>query len=42
MKLRMPAKLGDKNPKPNLAIFITNTSPGGNWKDQGYHRFGGG
>ena len=41
MKLRMPTKLGYKNPKHILAIFVTNTYPGGYWEDQGYNWFGG-
>jgi len=41
MKLRMPTKLGYKNPKHIQAIFITNTYPGGYWEDQGYNWFGG-
>jgi len=41
MKLRMPTKLGYKNPKYIKAIFVTNTYPGGYWEDQGYNWFGG-
>jgi DMSO/TMAO reductase YedYZ molybdopterin-dependent catalytic subunit len=41
MKLRMPTKLGYKNPKHIQAIFVTNTYPGGYWEDQGYNWFGG-
>jgi len=41
MKLRMPTKLGYKNPKHNMAMFVTNTYPGGYWEDQGYNWFGG-
>ena len=41
MKLRMPTKLGYKNPKHIRAIFVTNTNPGGYWEDQGYNWFGG-
>ncbi len=41
MKLRMPTKLGYKNPKYIKAIFVTNTFPGGYWEDQGYNWFGG-
>jgi DMSO/TMAO reductase YedYZ molybdopterin-dependent catalytic subunit len=40
-KLRMPTKLGYKNPKHINAIFVTNTYPGGYWEDQGYNWFGG-
>ncbi len=41
MKLRMPTKLGYKNPKHIQSIFVTNTYPGGYWEDQGYNWFGG-
>ncbi|MFC0401410.1 molybdopterin-dependent oxidoreductase [Paraburkholderia rhizosphaerae] len=41
MKLRMPTKLGYKNPKYVTEIFVTNTYPGGYWVDQGYNWFGG-
>ena len=41
MKLRMPTKLGYKNPKHINVIEITNTYPGGYWEDQGYNWFGG-
>jgi DMSO/TMAO reductase YedYZ molybdopterin-dependent catalytic subunit len=41
MKLRMPTKLGYKNPKHIQAIFVTNTNPGGYWEDRGYNWFGG-
>ena len=41
MKLRMPTKLGFKNPKHIAAIFVTNSYPGGYWEDQGYNWFSG-
>ena len=41
MKLRMPTKLGYKNPKHIQAMFVTNTYPGGYWENQGYNWFGG-
>jgi DMSO/TMAO reductase YedYZ molybdopterin-dependent catalytic subunit len=41
MKLRMPTKLGYKNPKHITGIFVTNMYPGGYWEDQGYNWFGG-
>jgi len=41
MKLRVPTKLGFKNPKHIQAIFVTNTYPGGYWEDQGYNWFSG-
>lgn len=41
MKLRIPTKLGFKNPKHIAAIFVTNDYPGGYWEDQGYNWFSG-
>ena len=41
IKLRMPTKLGFKNPKHVVALFVTNEYPGGYWEDQGYNWFGG-
>ena len=41
MKLRMPTKLGYKNPKYIEEIYVTNIYPGGYWEDQGYNWFGG-
>lgn len=41
MKIRIPTKLGYKNPKHVQAIVVTNTDPGGYWEDQGYNWFGG-
>ncbi|CAG9264301.1 molybdopterin-dependent oxidoreductase [Paraburkholderia caribensis] len=41
MKLRMPTKLGYKNPKHIVSIEITNLYPGGYWENQGYNWFGG-
>ena len=41
MKLRMPTKLGYKNPKHIMEIFVTNVYPGGYWEDRGYNWFGG-
>jgi DMSO/TMAO reductase YedYZ molybdopterin-dependent catalytic subunit len=41
MKLRMPTKLGYKNPKHINAIYVTNNYPGGYWEDKGYNWFGG-
>ena len=41
MKLRMPTKLGYKNPKHIVAIGVTNEYPGGYWENQGYNWFGG-
>ena len=41
MKLRMPTKLGYKNPKHIVAISVTNEYPEGYWENQGYNWFGG-
>lgn len=41
MKIRMPTKLGYKNPKHVAEIFVTNQHPGGYWENQGYNWFGG-
>jgi DMSO/TMAO reductase YedYZ molybdopterin-dependent catalytic subunit len=37
MKLRIPTKLGFKNPKHITAVFLTNEYSGGYWEDQGYN-----
>lgn len=41
MKLRMPTKLGYKNPKHITSLYVTNTYSGGYWENQGYNWFGG-
>ncbi|MBV8522868.1 MAG: molybdopterin-dependent oxidoreductase [Acetobacteraceae bacterium] len=41
VKLRVPTKLGFKNPKYLAAVFVTNDYPGGYWEDQGYNWFSG-
>ena len=41
MKLRMPTKLGFKNPKHIMAMEVTDRYPGGYWEDQGYNWFSG-
>ena len=41
MKLRAPTKLGFKNPKHIMAMYVTNDYPGGFWEDQGYNWFSG-
>ena len=41
MKLRIPTKLGFKNPKHITAMYVTNDYPGGYWEDQGYNWFSG-
>lgn len=40
-KIRVPTKLGFKNPKHVMEIFVTNDYPGGFWEDQGYNWFSG-
>ena len=41
IKLRVPTKLGFKNPKFIRSMFVTNDYPGGYWEDQGYNWFSG-
>jgi DMSO/TMAO reductase YedYZ molybdopterin-dependent catalytic subunit len=41
LKLRIPTKLGFKNPKWITAMFVTNRFAGGFWEDRGYNWFGG-
>ena len=41
LKLRVPTKLGFKNPKHIGALFVTNDYPGGYWEDQGYNWYSG-
>jgi DMSO/TMAO reductase YedYZ molybdopterin-dependent catalytic subunit len=41
IKLRVPTKLGFKNPKHIVAIEVTNVYPGGFWEDYGYNWFSG-
>ena len=41
IKIRMPTKLGFKQPKHVVAMEVTNTDKGGYWEDQGYNWFSG-
>jgi DMSO/TMAO reductase YedYZ molybdopterin-dependent catalytic subunit len=41
MKIRIPTKLGFKNPKHVTEMYVTNDYPGGYWEDQGYNWFSG-
>jgi DMSO/TMAO reductase YedYZ molybdopterin-dependent catalytic subunit len=41
MKLRMPTKLGFKNPKHITSIEVTDRFQGGYWENQGYNWFSG-
>src|SRR5215471_6990718 len=41
MKIRIPTKLGFKNPKHVIAMHVTNRDLGGYWEDQGYNWFSG-
>jgi DMSO/TMAO reductase YedYZ molybdopterin-dependent catalytic subunit len=41
LRLRIPTKLGFKNPKSLVALGVTNVYPGGYWEDQGYNWFSG-
>ncbi len=40
-KIRIPTKLGFKQPKFVTAIYVTNRNPGGFWVDRGYNWFSG-
>jgi DMSO/TMAO reductase YedYZ molybdopterin-dependent catalytic subunit len=40
-KLRIPTKLGFKNPKFVTTIYVTNKEPHGYWTDRGYNWFSG-
>jgi len=40
-KVRIPTKLGFKNPKWVTTIFVTNRMPGGFWEDRGYNWYSG-
>jgi DMSO/TMAO reductase YedYZ molybdopterin-dependent catalytic subunit len=41
MKIRIPTKLGFKNPKHVMAIYVTDKNLGGYWEDRGYNWFSG-
>jgi DMSO/TMAO reductase YedYZ molybdopterin-dependent catalytic subunit len=41
MKIRIPTKLGFKNPKYVTELYVTNDYPGGYWEDMGYNWFSG-
>jgi DMSO/TMAO reductase YedYZ molybdopterin-dependent catalytic subunit len=41
VRLRIPTKLGFKNPKSLTQLAVTNVYPGGYWEDQGYNWFSG-
>jgi DMSO/TMAO reductase YedYZ molybdopterin-dependent catalytic subunit len=41
LKIRIPTKLGFKNPKWVTAMYVTNTEPPGFWTDRGYNWFSG-
>lgn len=41
MKIRIPTKLGFKNPKYVVAMAVTNEDRGGYWENQGYNWFSG-
>jgi DMSO/TMAO reductase YedYZ molybdopterin-dependent catalytic subunit len=41
MKIRIPTKLGFKNPKYVMEMAVTNDDLGGYWEDQGYNWFSG-
>jgi DMSO/TMAO reductase YedYZ molybdopterin-dependent catalytic subunit len=41
LKIRIPTKLGFKNPKWVTAMYVTNLRPRGFWSDRGYNWFSG-
>jgi DMSO/TMAO reductase YedYZ molybdopterin-dependent catalytic subunit len=41
MKIRIPTKLGFKNPKYVTGMYVTNKDLGGYWEDRGYNWFSG-
>jgi DMSO/TMAO reductase YedYZ molybdopterin-dependent catalytic subunit len=41
LKIRIPTKLGFKNPKWVTAMYVTNQEPAGFWTDRGYNWFSG-
>jgi DMSO/TMAO reductase YedYZ molybdopterin-dependent catalytic subunit len=41
IKVRVPTRLGFKNPKYVVAMEVTNDHQGGYWEDQGYNDFSG-
>jgi len=41
MKIRVPTKLGFKNPKYVISMEVTNEYKGGYWENQGYNSFSG-
>lgn len=41
LKIRIPTKLGFKQPKHVVAMEVTNVDRGGSWEDQGYNWFSG-
>ena len=41
IKIRIPTKLGFKNPKYVIAMAVTNNDPGGYWENKGYNWFSG-
>jgi DMSO/TMAO reductase YedYZ molybdopterin-dependent catalytic subunit len=41
MKIRIPTKLGFKNPKYVTAMWVQNNDAGGYWENQGYNWFSG-
>jgi DMSO/TMAO reductase YedYZ molybdopterin-dependent catalytic subunit len=41
MRIRIPTKLGFKNPKSVIALTVLNNYTGGYWEDQGYNWFSG-
>jgi DMSO/TMAO reductase YedYZ molybdopterin-dependent catalytic subunit len=41
LRIRIPTKLGFKNPKHVIGLTVLNNYTGGYWEDQGYNWFSG-
>ena len=41
LRIRMPTKLGFKNPKHVIGLAVLNNYTGGYWEDRGYNWFSG-
>jgi DMSO/TMAO reductase YedYZ molybdopterin-dependent catalytic subunit len=41
MRVRIPTKLGFKNPKHVIGLVVLNNYTGGYWEDEGYNWFSG-
>jgi DMSO/TMAO reductase YedYZ molybdopterin-dependent catalytic subunit len=41
VRIRIPTKLGFKNPKHVIGLAVLNNYTGGHWEDKGYNWFSG-